>query len=179
MLNKENTGLIVIDIQGKLARLVHESDTLISNCKKLIKGAKILGLPIVWLEQNPEKLGATIDSLGILLNDQEPISKFTFDACEETRFLQTIREVNKETWLICGIEAHICVYQTTLHLKLLGFDVQLVCDCISSRTPENKHLAVNKLIKNGVDATSLEMCLYELVKDCRAPEFKEILKLIK
>jgi len=179
MLRKENTGLIIIDIQGKLAALVHDSDALLANCKKLIKGAQALDLPILWLEQNPDKLGPTVDELGLLLDPQKPISKFTFDACESPQFMQALRAANVGTWLICGIEAHICVYQTALNLQRTGFEVQLVCDCISSRTLANKNLAVNKLVNNGIDITGLEMCLYELIKDCRATEFKEILGLIK
>lgn len=179
MLSKENTGLIIIDIQGKLARLVHDSDALLANCKKLIKGAQALDLPIIWLEQNPEKMGATVDQLKILLDAQNPISKFTFDACEEPQFMQAVRAANVDAWLICGIEAHICVYQTALNIKRTGLEVHLVGDCISSRTLANKNLGISKLANNGIEVTGLEMCLYELLKDCRAAEFKEILGLIK
>ncbi|EKO3691981.1 hydrolase [Vibrio metschnikovii] len=179
MLDKENTGLIIVDIQGKLARLVSDSNELVSNCIKLIKGAQLLGLPIVLLEQNPAKLGQTIEELSVLLSNQQPISKFSFDACGEPRFVEVIQKSNKTSWLICGIEAHICVYQTAIHLKNLGYNIHLVGDCVSSRNESNKELAIKKLAGAGVDITGLEMCLYELVKDCRAPEFKEILNLIK
>ncbi|KGJ93832.1 isochorismatase family protein [Colwellia psychrerythraea] len=179
MLDRENTGLIVIDLQGKLARLVHDSDTLIANCEKLIKGAQTLGLPIIWLEQNPEKLGPTINSLAVLLEGQQVIAKFSFDAGQEPNFIEAIQASNVDSWLVCGIEAHICIYQTAISLKASGFNVELVGDCISSRTVDNKTLAINKLLNHGVDITGLEMCLYELVKDCRAPEFKDILNLIK
>ncbi|PKG85609.1 hydrolase [Colwellia sp. 75C3] len=183
MLKKENTGLIVVDIQGQLARLVHDSDTLIANCEKLIKGAQSLGLPIIWLEQNPEKIGPTVDEINTLLSSplshHEPIIKYTFNACEDALFMDRVREENVDTWLICGIEAHICVYQTALSLKEQGLKVELVSDCVSSRKLENKELAIQKLLNNGIELTGLEMCLFELVKDCRATEFKEILGLIK
>ncbi len=203
MLKKENTGLIVVDIQGKLARLVHESAALISNCEKLIKGAQVLDLPILWLEQNPDRLGSTVDELSSLLStrsstasnlstsslptaqpsplhrEQKTINKFTFDACEDARFMERVRAENVDSWIICGIEAHICVYQTALSLKDMGFKVELVSDCVSSRTLANKNLAMQKLVNKGIELTGLEMCLFELVKDCRAPEFKEILGLIK
>jgi len=179
MLNKENTGLIIVDIQGKLARLVSNSDAVVSNCSKLIKGAQVLGLPIVWLEQNPEKLGQTVDELQALLIGHSPIAKFTFDACREPNFVEAIKTSGKTSWLICGIEAHICVYQTAVHLKNMGFEVNLVSDCVSSRDQSNKDLAIQKLAGSGVDITGLEMCLYELVEDCRAPEFKKVLNLIK
>ena len=179
MLNQESTGLVIVDIQGKLARLVHDSEAFIANCAKLINGAKALGLPIIWLEQNPDKLGATVEELSSLLDDQKPIAKFAFDGCAEPKIAQAIQAANVNTWLICGIEAHICVYQTASSLKHLGFDVQLVSDCISSRTPENKALGISKLTNQGVEVTGVEMCLFEMVKDCQAKEFKDILSLIR
>ena len=179
MLNRSNTGLVVVDVQGKLARLVDESDTLISNCGKLIKGAQVLGLPIISLEQNPEKLGATVDELNDLLSDAKPIPKFTFNACNEPKFVEAVQTKDVDTWLVCGIEAHICVYQTALGLLELGHKVQVVSDCISSRTALNKDLAIRRLTDAGVQITGLEMSLYEQVKDCRAPEFKPILSLIR
>ncbi|MEZ8481782.1 hydrolase [Vibrio splendidus] len=179
MLMKQNTGLVVVDVQGKLARLVDESDTLTSNCGKLIKGAQVLGLPIVSLEQNPEKLGATVDELNALLGGAKPIPKFTFNACNEPQFVEAVQAKDVDTWLVCGIEAHICVYQTAMGLLELGYNVQLVGDCISSRTVLNKDLAIRRLMDAGIQITGLEMSLYELVKDCRAPEFKSILSLIR
>ncbi|MCC4816263.1 hydrolase [Vibrio lentus] len=179
MLNRSNTGLVVVDVQGKLARLVDDSDTLISNCGKLIKGAQVLGLPIISLEQNPEKLGATVDELNDLLSDAKPIPKFTFNACDEPKFVEAVQAKDVETWLVCGIEAHICVYQTALGLLELGHKVLVVSDCISSRTALNKDLAIRRLADAGVQITGLEMSLYELVKDCRVPEFKSILSLIR
>jgi len=193
MLEKGNTGLIVVDIQGKLARLVHESNAFISNCEKLIKGVQSLDLPIIWLEQNPDKLGATVEELSSLLSASisstsdgkpqptviKPITKFTFDAGENAQFIQAINTAKVDNWLICGIESHICVYQTALNLMKNKLSVHLVVDCLSSRTLDNKNLALNKLINNGAALTGLEMCLFELVKDCRTPEFKAILSLIK
>jgi len=179
MLTKETTGLIVIDIQGKLANIVDNSELLISNSEKLIKGAQTLNLPVLWLEQNPDKLGRTTPDLYDILAPITPIAKYTFDACGEQVFIQKLRDANISTWLLCGIETHICVYQTALSLINLGFDVEIVADCVSSRTVFNKELAIAKLASKGVGITSLEMCLYELLVDCRTAEFKEILRLIK
>lgn len=179
MLKRETTGLIVVDIQGKLARLVHDSEVFIANCEKLIQGVITLDLPIIVLEQNPDKLGETANELQTQLNTYTPITKFTFNAGEVPLFMHALNTTNIDTWLVCGIEAHICVYQTVLHLHQLGIKTQLVTDCIASRTLVNKNLAITKLVNKGVDISGLEMCLYELVKDCRTPEFKTILNLIK
>ncbi|EGQ7792100.1 hydrolase [Vibrio parahaemolyticus] len=180
MLSKGNTGLIVVDVQGKLATLMHESDALIENITKLVKGAKALDLPILWLEQNPERLGPTAEPIREVLESTHlPITKYTFDGCKEATFKVAVENAKVDTWLVCGIESHICVYQTAVSLRQSGYRVELVTDCVSSRTAVNKALALAKLTANGVVLTGLEMCLYEMVEDCRAPEFKEILALIK
>ncbi|EJC7063476.1 hydrolase [Vibrio parahaemolyticus] len=180
MLSKGNTGLIVVDVQGKLATLMHESDALIENITKLVKGAKALDLPILWLEQNPERLGPTAEPIREVLESTHlPINKYTFDGCKEATFNVAVENAKVDTWLVCGIESHICVYQTAVSLRQSGYRVELVTDCVSSRTAANKALALAKLTANGVVLTGLEMCLYEMVEDCRAPEFKEILALIK
>ncbi|HCE3104071.1 TPA: isochorismatase family protein [Vibrio parahaemolyticus] len=180
MLSKGNTGLIVVDVQGKLATLMHESDALIENITKLVKGAKALDLPILWLEQNPERLGPTAEPIReVLENTHLPITKYRFDGCKEATFNVAVENAKVDTWLVCGIESHICVYQTAVSLRQSGYRVELVTDCVSSRTAANKALALAKLTANGVVLTGLEMCLYEMVEDCRAPEFKEILALIK
>ncbi|ENY5166708.1 TPA: hydrolase [Vibrio parahaemolyticus] len=180
MLSKGNTGLIVVDVQGKLATLMHESDALIENITKLVKGAKALDLPILWLEQNPERLGPTAEPIREVLESTHlPITKYTFDGCKEATFKVAVENAKVDTWLVCGIESHICVYQTAVSLRQSGYRVELVTDCVSSRTAANKALALAKLTANGVVLTGLEMCLYEMVEDCRASEFKEILALIK
>lgn len=179
MLNKTNTGLIVVDIQGKLAEIVEQSERLIENCQKLISGAQTLSLPIIWLEQNPQKLGPTNEAVSQLLTQQTAITKFTFNACNQTRFIEEVTASGINNWLICGIEAHICVYQTARGLIERGYKVHLVTDCVSSRSKQNLTLALNKMAEIGVQSTGVEMCLYELVEDCRNKEFKPILKLIK
>lgn len=179
MLSPDRTGLIVVDVQGKLARLVHESEALIGNCEKLIIGAKALQLPIVVLEQNPDKLGSTVEELQAALDGIKPITKFTFSACDAPEFVSAVNEAGVDTWLVCGIEAHICVYQTVRGLLDLGVKVELVSDCVSSRRLSNLQLGIERAKASGAEVTSLEMCLYELVKDCRAPEFKQILTLVR
>jgi len=179
MLDRENTGLIIVDIQGKLARLVNDSEILIANCTKLIQGAKALDLPIVLLEQNPERLGTTVTELTSLLEGVPVVSKFTFNGCDCAELIETIKANNRSHWLVCGIEAHICVYQTARGLAELGYHVELVSDCISSRDKCNVQLGVDRMRAHGIQITSLEMCLYELVRDCRAPEFKSILNLVR
>lgn len=179
MLTQENTGLIIIDVQGKLARIVNESEKLVSNLEKLIRGCQILSIPIIYTEQNPKGLGSTIPEIGKLLSPQNPVEKYTFNALENEAFKKAILESNRKQWLICGTEAHICVYQTVLGLLSYNFEIEVVADCVSSRSKDSVELALEKLQNKGAGLTNVEMCLYELVKDSRREIFKEILTLIK
>lgn len=179
MLKKQQVGLLVVDIQGTLASIVHQSELLLTNTVKLIKGAQALNLPILSLEQNPDKLGGTTPVVYDALAGNKPIAKYTFDGCDTPEFIHAVQQSGVSQWLVCGLEAHICVYQTTMSLLRLGYGVELVCDCISSRKELNKELAITKLVLKGAELTTLEMCLYELVGNCQAPEFKDILRLVK
>ncbi|WP_125723573.1 hydrolase [Flavobacterium ustbae] len=179
MLVQEKTGLIVIDVQGKLARIVHNSEELVSNLEKLIRGCQILSIPIIWAEQNPKGLGATIPELEKLLHEQQPIEKFSFNALDNEVFKKAIINSGRKQWIICGIEAHIFVYQTALGLLSKNFEVEIIADCVSSRAEESILIALQKLQHKGASLTNVEMCLYELVKDSRREIFKEILTLIK
>ncbi|AWK06205.1 hydrolase [Flavobacterium crocinum] len=179
MLTQENTGLIIVDVQGKLARIVQESEKMIANLEKLIRGCQILSVPIIYLEQNPNGLGNTVPELEKLLANQKAIEKYTFNAFENEEFQQTVLKANKKQWLVCGIETHICVYQTAMGLLAHNFEVEIVADCVSSRSKESVDLALQKMQQKGINLTNVEMCLYELVKDSRNENFKAILNLIK
>lgn len=179
ILDRSQTGVILVDVQGKLAHQVDGSESMLNNCERLVQGANILGLPIVWLEQTPYKLGATVTQISQHLTDCEPIPKHTFNACLQPEVMRAIEAAQCRQWLICGIETHICVYQTAQHLAGSGFDIQLVTDAVASRSDANKQLAIQKLTNAGVLLTSVEMALYELMQDCRIPEFKRILDIVK
>ena len=179
MLNPHNTGLIIIDVQDKLVPAMHASDALLNNIQALVKGCKILNLPIIWLEQNPQGLGSTVTELSELLKTQQAIVKHSFNGCDNQNVIDAIKATGKSQWLVCGIEAHICVYQTCRGLLAEQFEVEVVQDCISSRSQDDIALALQKLQTNGIGITNVEMCLFELLKDSRKQEFKQILALIK
>lgn len=179
MLKSKKTALIVIDVQGKLAQLMYAKQTLFENLRKIIKGVQALGVPILWLEQNPEGLGPTIPEVSELLTSIEPISKSSFSGCRNERFVQALKNANRNQVLIVGIEAHVCVYQTAVGLVELGYKVEVVTDAVSSRTIENKKVALQKMRDIGVNLTSTEMALFELLQVAEGEQFKEILKLVK
>ena len=179
MLKQENTVLIVIDVQGKLAGLMHESQALLENLQKIIKGIQVLEIPILWVEQNPEGLGPTIPEVADLLAGIKPIRKLSFSCCRNERFEQALKSADRHQVLIVGIEAHVCVYQTAMDLIDSGYEVEIVADAVSSRTPENRETALQKMRDGGVSLTSTEMALFELLKTAEGERFKQILKIVK
>jgi nicotinamidase-related amidase len=179
MLKSEKTVLIVVDVQGKLAQLMYGKQALFENLQKIIKGIKVMGIPILWVEQNPEGLGSTIPEISELLAGSNPISKTSFSSCKNERFIQALKAANRNQILIVGIEAHICVYQTAMGLVELGYEVEVVTDAVSSRTIDNKKVALQKMRTAGVTLTSTEMALFELLEVAEGEQFKEILKIVK
>ena len=179
MLNAENTALVIVDVQGKLATLMHKQKALYKSLIAMTAGARELELPVIWMEQIPDKLGPTIPELAKLLPEQSPIAKSAFSCCGEPEFMKALDESGRKQILVVGIEAHICVYQTAMDLHEAGYDVEVVADAVSSRTKQNKNIALDKLGKAGVGITCTEMALFELMKTADAPQFRSVAKLIK
>jgi nicotinamidase-related amidase len=177
MLKRENTLLIVVDIQGNLARVMDDPAFLIENNRKLIEGMNILGIPVILTEQIP--LGPTIPDIADLLPDVSAISKDTFSCCASEPFMKAVKALNRRQILITGIEAHVCVYQTAMDLMKRGYEVHLAADAVASRTARNREIGIAKLLAAGAVLTSAEMALFELLKTAADPKAKELFKIIK
>ncbi|MEK4255090.1 MULTISPECIES: hydrolase [Ureibacillus] len=179
LLTKQDTVLVLIDIQGKLARIVDNSEFVIQNIANMVQGAKVLGLPILWLEQYPKGLGPTVEEISQHLADEKPIEKITFSAYDTPEFVAALEATGRKKVLIAGIETHICVYQTTAHLLQNGYEVEVLADCVSSRTALNTQIGLEKMKQCGAKITSVEMALFEMQQIARGDEFKAISKIIK
>lgn len=179
MLNVETTALLVIDIQGKLAHSVVDKELLFENTRRLVQGAQLLDLPIVWIEQYPQGLGPTIPEVSDLMDQPQALSKTTFSCCGEPNIVNALKQLGRKQLLVCGIEAHVCVYQSVMDLLDRGYQVDLIVDAISSRRQQNKELAIQKMLRAGAQPSSTEMSLFELVKDSASPKFRAMLELVK
>jgi nicotinamidase-related amidase len=179
MITTEDTALVLIDVQEKLVPAMHNKEALLDNLKKMVQGARILGLPILLTEQNPAGLGPTVPEIAELLPDEKPVSKFSFSSCGTEQFIEELKAVKRQNILIVGMEAHVCVYQTAADLVNLNYDVQVVADAVASRTLENKKIGLQKSKAAGAGITSTEIALFELVKIAKGDKFKEIIKIVK
>ena len=179
MLDTEKCSLVVVDVQGKLAKLMYDGQALFKNIQILIKAAKILDIPIVWSQQCPASLGPTIPQIAELLADNQPIDKASFSCCGSKQFISKLNSLNRRQVLLCGIETHICIYQTAVDLREKGYAVFVIADAVSSRMLDNKQTAITKMQMMGINIYSTEMALFELLKTADHPQFKQIAKLVK
>lgn len=179
MLTKDNAVLMVIDVQGKLAQLMHETEEMIQQQGVLIDGCKLLGTPILWLEQVPDKLGPTAPILAEKLAPLQPIAKSSFSACGSETLMQTLNALRKREVILCGIETHICVYQTARDLRLHGYGVTVVEDAVSSRTANNKRIGLNMMQQLGVRTACVESVLFEIQTVAEGDAFKQLTRLVK
>jgi nicotinamidase-related amidase len=179
MLSIDNTALLIIDVQEKLFRVINGKELLLENLQKIISGARALGIPILVTEQNPAGLGGTLSELKALLADIQPVSKFSFSCCGDERCMEELASLKRTQLLLAGIETHICVYQTALDLLEQGYEVEVLADCVGSRTDENKKLGLEKMKQAGAQITAVEIALFELQRVAKGDAFKELSKLVK
>jgi nicotinamidase-related amidase len=179
MLDIAESCLVVVDVQGKLAQLMYDRDVLFKNVAILIKSAQILDIPILWCQQCPEALGPTVSEIAELLSGGEPIDKSCFNCCGEERFNTALQSLGRKQVMLCGIEAHVCIYQTAVDLVRMDYEVSVIADAVSSRARENKEIALSRMRAEGVKISSTEMAIFELLGTADHPKFKQIAKLVK
>ena len=175
-----NTVLAVIDVQGKLASLMYEHERLFGNIERMIKIAQILEVPILWTEQAPDKIGASIELVNTLLSPTlRPITKRTFSCYACPEFRTQLHASRRRQVLVCGIETHVCVYQTVRDMHRHGYDILLLADAVSSRTQSNRDIALERMRDEGATLTSVEMAACELLNGADHPQFKSAMANIK
>lgn len=177
-LRRDDSVLFIVDVQEKLVPVLHEPETLIRNCVTLAKAASILGIPVVITEQNPYRLGPTVEPLRDAVADTQPYSKMLFSAIIPEVKAQ-LEQLGKRTVLLCGCETHVCVLQTSLDLLELGYTVFTPRDAVSSRTPANLEIGWDRMRLSGVLPTSAESALFEWLVTAGTNDFRSLLPLIK
>jgi nicotinamidase-related amidase len=170
-LARERSVLIVVDVQEAFRKAVPEFDEVAEAVATLVQGAAAMGVPVVVTEQYPKGLGRTVPAVAEHLPPgTAPVEKVRFSAAEADGFDLG----GRDQALVCGIETHVCVNQTTLDLLDRGVEVQVVSDAVGSRTAENRELGLRRVERAGAGLTSVEMALFELLGGSDAEEFKVV-----
>lgn len=176
LIRSESSILVMIDFQERLVPAMAEKERLLENTIRLARVSRILGLPVLVTEQ--QKLGATLPALREVLGPVEPVSKVEFNCFGSETFTEKVRALKRNTLILSGIEAHICVAQTALH-AVPYYRVHVVADAVSSRALQNRDIALRRMEQAGVVLTSTEMVIYELLGKSGTEEFREVLKVVK
>ncbi len=180
MLKRKETVLVIVDVQERMMNAIPDQEKIVRNIERLAKGCIELNVPILVTEQYPQGLGATVESLREVLGEwYRPIEKTTFSAAEEMAFMRQFEAAGRQQVLVCGVEAHVCVYQTARDLRAVGWDVEVVADAVSSRSEYNCEIALGRLNRHGVESTSVEMALFDMMQSADIPEFKAVSTIVK
>ena len=179
-LNKNQCLLLCIDYQERLLPKIHMANEITRNAVIMIRAARVLSIPIIVTEQYPEGLGRTVNDIVEALGEYyRPIEKTSFNNFKSPEFVDKLDSVKPKQLLVMGIESHICVYQTVLEAVRREYRVYLLEDASSSRNPENRRIAFDRMIKEGAIASCVEMAIYELLRVSGTPEFKKIREFVK
>jgi len=179
VLAREDTLLIIVDIQERLAVAMAEREKVIANTSHLIEAARLLNFPLLVTEQYPKGLGPTVQELKEALLLSPAIEKITFSCCGETFFMEAVRETEKRQIILVGMETHVCVLQTCIGLLQAGYDVHVVADAVCSRSDFNYRTALEYMRDAGAVITCTETVLFQLLVKAGTEEFKAISKRIK
>lgn len=180
LLDRDDSVLVVIDVQERYIPHLFEGARVVEAARRLIEGAKLVGVPVLITEQYPEGLGPTT----AVVRDALPagckaIAKRSMSCAGEPRFVAALRETERTQVVVAGIEAQACVNQTVHELIAADYETHVVVDALSSRFRRDYEVAVERQIRAGAVPTTVESVLLEWVRTADAPEFQKIRALIR
>jgi len=180
LLRREETGLILVDVQEAFRPVIDRFDEVVANCGLLAEGFGLLGRPVLVSEQYPKGLGHTVPELAERLpEDARRVEKMRFSACGVDAFEEALADAGCTAWVVAGIETHVCVNQTVHDLLARGLAAHVAADAVSSRTARNRALGLEKMTAAGAGTTSTEMALFEMLEQAGSDEFKQISRLVR
>ena len=204
LLDAQECQLVLMDYQARLMPVMLDATAVVANAARLAQVAALMQVPVVATEQNPSRLGPTVDGLQAALRQARArtLSKMQFSAAEEglgewlrpevlasqapqgnarslPKHLQKPAAPQRQSIVLAGCEAHICMLQTALDLVEDEFEVWVVTDACTSRTERNRDAAFDRLASAGVELVTTEMVAYEWLRSAEHPAFKAMLQLVK
>jgi nicotinamidase-related amidase len=179
LMRAEHSKLLVVDVQERLVPVMSDPRRVIAGCAVLMRAATRLGVPVVVSEQYPKGIGPTVFDLREWLPAGGAIAKTHFSCVDEPAVFEPLAAGDRRQVVMAGIEAHICVLQTALALKERGFEVFVATDASASRRTENEQAAWQRLRAAGVGTVTVEMVVFEWLRQAGTPEFKDLVALVK
>ncbi|BBB26348.1 hydrolase [Amphritea japonica] len=165
--------LLVVDIQEKLAPAIHECETVVANARWLVEVAKLANVPILTSEQYPKGLGRTVKELRDVLPEDSYMEKLHFSCMSDPGCNEKINSIRPNQVVIVGMESHVCVLQTAIQIKQQAREVFVVADCVSSRNPADKAMALERMRHCGIHIVTKEMVGFEWIQTAGTDQFRE------
>lgn len=180
-LRPEQCCLYVVDPQEKLMAHIHEAGRVSRTICLMINLATIMDFPILANTQYAKGIGPIVPEIAALLQGVPCPDKVTFCGLGDSGVQKEIQALpdSVDTFLVCGVETHICIYQTVVGALQAGYDVWVVADAVSSRSPVNDQLGQQRLRELGAVLAPAEMIIYELLQRAGTEQFKAMLPHLK
>ena len=180
LMNRNDTAILVVDVQQKLLPHIADNEELLWNIGRLVRGAKILDMPVFATEQYPKGLGTTVNELTSQFpGNTNVFEKLMFSVRECDQLFKQLQDRNIKNVLLLGIETHVCVLQSAMDLMGSGFDVFVCIDAVGSRFEEDYMTAMQRMETSGAVLVSTEMALFEWCERAGSPEFKKISRIVQ
>lgn len=176
---KTDSALVVVDIQELFRSVISDMELVLANSSRLVRFCQQLEVPVVVTEQYPAKLGTTVEELRAPLKEWNPIEKIAFSCGGCPEFLNRLNQLGRKQILLCGIETHVCVYQTARDLVREGYQVALAADAVSSRLPLNREIGIEAMRDLGVQIMSTEMLMFEILDVALTDDFKAVSGILR
>ncbi len=178
-LTRQDSALLLIDMQQKLLPTIHRHESVTRACEDLIAGLALLEVPVLLTEQYRRLLGPTVDCLRDRLPEVEPLPKMTFDCCGEPAIVDALERLGRRQLIVAGIETHVCVLQTACSLARMGYQVFLAADACGSRKTEDRALALQLMHAQGVTVATVEMLVFQLLGTAEGRAYRQFVKILK
>lgn len=172
----EDSVLLLVDLQERLMPAIAEGASVTANAVRLARAARLLGIPVLATEQNPQGLGANVCEIRELAD--RTLAKCFFDATREPDW-RSFAPAERTAFVVAGCEAHVCVMQTVMGLRQAGHPVRLVGDAAGSRTTASRDAALHRAERRGAELVTTEMVIFEWLATCSHPRFREALELVR
>ena len=173
------TALVVVDIQEKFRDLIHGMDQVVAGSSRLIRFCQLLDIPILVTEHYPRGLGVTLSDLRRLFKPFHCIEKINFSCCGSDGFNEAMRKLGRDQVILCGIESHVCIYQTAFDLLHQSKQVAVAVDAVSSCSPSDREIGLKRMSEIGVQSMGVQMLMFEILKKAGTEQFKKAAPLLK
>ncbi len=174
LIQREQSCLLIVDVQEKLTPLVRDSMRLVERCAWLMQLAEELSVPFLVSEQYRRGLGETVEVLRLRMPGKTDIDKVFFSCYRDASFVKHWQAINRKQVILAGIETHVCILQTALDMHAAGMDVFVVVDAISSRHEIDHDIALQRMMQAGIHLVTSEMIFFEWLEQAGTKNFKQL-----